>query len=88
MFSFKLWFFIQPICFSLMVFSLCICQWYELIQRKSRDQGSENGLKVCSWRWRGYLIQVLVLFVFLVVSDVKVLTIVLAVAAGIALEET
>ncbi|XP_024379192.1 uncharacterized protein [Physcomitrium patens] len=32
-------------------------EWYELIQRKSRDQGSENGLKVCSWRWRGYLIQ-------------------------------
>ncbi|KAG0610929.1 hypothetical protein M758_7G102300 [Ceratodon purpureus] len=32
-------------------------EWYEMIQRKSRDQGSENGLKVCSWRWRGYLIQ-------------------------------
>jgi hypothetical protein len=38
---------------------LLLQQWYEMIQRKSRDQGSENGLKVCSWRWRGYLIQVL-----------------------------
>jgi pimeloyl-ACP methyl ester carboxylesterase len=32
-------------------------EWHEMIQRKSRDEGSENGLKVCSWRWRGYLIQ-------------------------------
>lgn len=34
-----------------------------MLQRKSRDEGSENGLKVCSWRWRGYLIQVSVLFI-------------------------
>jgi pimeloyl-ACP methyl ester carboxylesterase len=32
-------------------------QWYEMLQKRSCNQGIEKGFQVCSWRWRGFLIQ-------------------------------